>query len=370
MAGWLGLMVVMAVSGRQATRELDVFQIMEVRSLIGMLLLAPLVYAAGGLRAMRTTRPLLHVARNVVHYGAQYAWLYALTLIPLAQLVALEFTMPIWTLLLAAAFLGEPLHRWKAAAVALGLAGVVLIVQPTQAGVSPGQLIALAAAVGFAVSVILVKLLTHSEDATRIMFWMLVVQSVLGLWPALATWRWPSPVVWGSAARDCARSVMLAYLPLFAVLAVVGAGLVSGLLFAFSNFVMQALLELPAEYGQQAMQRINVRIINPVFLLAFMGSALACALVAVLCVLHPATPGTGWLLAGALTYLAGPFGVTLACNVPLNNAMARARPDEASTAWPANASRWRRWNHLRTVLAVLATTLLGIGLLRMGVVPA
>lgn len=197
MAGWLVLMVVMAVSGRQATRELDVFQIMEVRSLMGLLLLAPLVVAAGGLRAMRTTRPLLHVARNVVHYGAQYAWLYALTLIPLAQLVALEFTMPIWTLLLAAAFLGEPLHRWKAAAVALGLAGVFLIVQPTQAGASPGQLIALAAAVGFAVSVIFVKKLTHSEDATKIMFWMLIVQSMLGVWPALATWRWPSPAVWG-----------------------------------------------------------------------------------------------------------------------------------------------------------------------------
>lgn len=197
MAGWLGLMVVMAVAGRQATRELDVFQIMEVRSLIGLLLLAPLVHAAGGLRAMYTARPALHVARNVVHYGAQYAWLYALTLIPLAQLIALEFTMPIWTLLLAAAFLGEPLHRWKVAAVALGLAGVVLIVQPNQAGVSPGQLIALVAAVGFAVSVILVKKLTHSEEATKIMFWMLVVQSVLGVWPALATWRWPSPAVWG-----------------------------------------------------------------------------------------------------------------------------------------------------------------------------
>jgi len=197
MAGWLLLMVVMAVAGRQATRELDVFQVMEVRSLIGLLLLAPLVYAAGGLRAMRTARPGLHTLRNTVHYGAQYAWLYALTLIPLAQLVALEFTMPIWTLLLAAAFLGEPLHRWKVAAVALGVVGVVLIVQPAQAGVSPGQAIALAAAVGFAVSVTFVKLLTRSEDATRIMFWMLVVQSVLGLWPALATWRWPSPPVWG-----------------------------------------------------------------------------------------------------------------------------------------------------------------------------
>ncbi|MEO7938882.1 MAG: DMT family transporter [Burkholderiaceae bacterium] len=197
MAGWLGLMVVMAVAGRQATRELDVFQIMEVRSLIGLLLLAPLVHAAGGLRAMRTARPTAHVLRNIVHYGAQYAWFHALTLIPLAQLVALEFTMPIWTLLLAAAFLGEPLHRWKVATVALGVVGVGLIVQPAQAGFNPGQVIALVAAVGFAISVILVKSLTRNDDATRIMFWMLVVQSVLGLWPALATWRWPTPPVWG-----------------------------------------------------------------------------------------------------------------------------------------------------------------------------
>jgi drug/metabolite transporter (DMT)-like permease len=197
MIGWLSLMVVMAVAGRQATRELDIFQIMEVRSLIGLLLLSPLVWSSGGLRAMRTARPILHLARNVVHYMAQYAWLMALTLIPLAQLVALEFTMPIWTLLLAAAFLAEPLHRWKVAAVVMGVTGVVLIVRPANAGVSPGQLIALASAVGFAVSVTLVKLATKTEDATKIMFWMLIVQSVLGLLPALHVWRWPSLAVWG-----------------------------------------------------------------------------------------------------------------------------------------------------------------------------
>ena len=197
MIGWLSLMVVMAVAGRQATRELNVFQIMEVRSLMGLLLLSPLIWAAGGLRAMRTARPVLHLARNLVHYLAQYAWLLALTMIPLAQLVALEFTMPIWTLLLAAAFLAEPLHRWKVAAVALGVAGVFLIVRPADAGVSPGQLIALASAVGFAISVTLVKIATQTEDATKIMFWMLIIQSVLGLLPALSVWHWPSVAVWG-----------------------------------------------------------------------------------------------------------------------------------------------------------------------------
>ena len=88
MAGWLTLMVVLAVAGRQVTRTLDVFQVMEVRSLIGLLLLYPLVRAAGGLRAMRSAHPLPHIARNIVHYAAQYAWFYALALIPLAQLVA------------------------------------------------------------------------------------------------------------------------------------------------------------------------------------------------------------------------------------------------------------------------------------------
>ena len=197
MAGWLSLMVVTAVAGRKATQELAVFQIMEMRSLIGLVLIYPLVRASGGIRAMRSTRMPQHVARNIVHYGAQGAWMMALTLIPLAQVVAIEFTMPIWTALLAAAFLGENLHRWKVAAVLLGVAGVGMIVRPASSGISAGQAIALGAALGFAVSVILVKSMTRSDSATSIMFWMLVVQSVLGLLPALVVWRWPTTEVWG-----------------------------------------------------------------------------------------------------------------------------------------------------------------------------
>ncbi|HJV97101.1 MAG TPA: EamA/RhaT family transporter, partial [Albitalea sp.] len=78
MAGWLSLMVVIAVAGREATRELAVFQVMELRSLIGLLMLYPLVRAGGGLAAMRTTRVRDHAARNVVHYAAQFGWFAAL----------------------------------------------------------------------------------------------------------------------------------------------------------------------------------------------------------------------------------------------------------------------------------------------------
>ena len=196
MAGWLAAMTLIAVAGREAGRDLHVFQIMEMRSLIGIVLFAPLVRAAGGLRAMRSARPAIHLGRNAVHYTAQFAWFYAITLIPIGQVVAIEFTMPIWTALLAVAFLGERMTRWKIAAIALGVAGVWLIVRPHPGAAVHGQLIALGAAVGFAISVIMVKSLTGTDDVVRIIFWMLVIQSAIGIVPAVLVWRAPAATTW------------------------------------------------------------------------------------------------------------------------------------------------------------------------------
>ncbi len=196
MAGWLSAVLVMTIAGREATRELHVFQIMEMRSIIGLFMLYPLVRASGGYAAMKTLRLGQHVARNAVHYGAQFSWFLALTLIPLAQVVAIEFTMPIWTAVLAVAFLGERMNAWKVGAIVLGFVGVAIIVRPTAGSIETGQLIALAAAVAFSVSLILVKSLTRTESVVSIIFWMLVVQSSIGLVPALWTWRTPSAQVW------------------------------------------------------------------------------------------------------------------------------------------------------------------------------
>jgi drug/metabolite transporter (DMT)-like permease len=200
MAGWLTLMVVIAVAGREAARELSVFQIMLLRSTLGMAMLWPLVHAAGGLAAVRTARLRQHVLRNTVHYAAQYGWFLALTLIPLAQVVAIEFTMPIWAAALAVLFLGERMNGGKWAAVLLGLVGVAVIVRPRAGELDAGQLIALVSALGFAVSVVLVKALTRTDAAVAISFWMLVVQSVIGLIPALVVWQWPSATAWGWVA--------------------------------------------------------------------------------------------------------------------------------------------------------------------------
>lgn len=196
MAGWLTLMLVIAVAGREAARELSVFQIMLLRSTLGMAMLWPLVRAAGGLAAVSTKRLPQHTVRNAIHYVAQYGWFVALTLIPLAQVVSIEFTMPIWSAALAVVFLGERMSGRKWFAVLLGLVGVAVIVRPNAGELNLGQLIALGSALGFAVSVVLVKSLTRTDAAIAISFWMLVVQSAIGLVPALMVWQWPSAQAW------------------------------------------------------------------------------------------------------------------------------------------------------------------------------
>jgi drug/metabolite transporter (DMT)-like permease len=197
MAGWLSLTLVMAVAGREALRELNVFELMEVRALIGFLLLSPIIWRAGGLAALKTSRLRDHATRNLIHYVSQLGWFFALTLIPIGQVVAIEFTMPIWTAILAASFLGERITSWKGAAILLGLVGVIIIVRPATGQVDPGQLIALGAAIGFGISMVLVKSLTRTESALQVIFWMLVVQSTAGLLPTLALWTWPSAHGWG-----------------------------------------------------------------------------------------------------------------------------------------------------------------------------
>ena len=197
MAGWLALMLMITVAGREALHELNVFQLMLIRSSIGLVLLSPLIWRAGGFAVMKTKRLPLHLGRNTIHFGAQLGWFYALTLIPIGQVVAIEFTMPIWTAILAATVLGERITTGKFLAIVLGIIGVVMIVRPVTGEINPGQLIALAAAVGFGVSIAIVKSLTRTEQTVTIIFYMLAVQTAGSLLPALYVWQWPSLSIWG-----------------------------------------------------------------------------------------------------------------------------------------------------------------------------
>ena len=196
MTGWLAAMVLLAVAAREAGEVLHVFQIMELRSLFGTVLFLPMIAAAGGIRAIRTRRIGWHLARNAVHYVAQFLWFLAITMIPIAEVVAIEFTGPVWVALLAVVALGERMTTARVAAVALGVGGVLIIVRPGLDHIEVGQVIALLAAIGFAGSIILVKSLTRTERVVSIIFWMLIIQSVIGAIPAAIVWQTPPATVW------------------------------------------------------------------------------------------------------------------------------------------------------------------------------
>jgi drug/metabolite transporter (DMT)-like permease len=197
---WMALSIAsflgMTVAGRETTDVLNVFEVLELRSVIGLIILMPLVLMGGGFSAMRTPRPWMHLGRNLVHYTGQAAWLYALTLIPLAVLVSIEFTTPIWTAVLAVTFLGERLSRARTASIVLGLVGVAIIVRPGIDSVSLGEFVVLGAAICFGLSIVMVKSMTRTESVVRIIFWMLVIQSVLGLIPAIYEWKNPPLELW------------------------------------------------------------------------------------------------------------------------------------------------------------------------------
>ena len=149
-------------------------------------------------------------------------------------------------------------------------------------------------------------------------------------------------------------------------LTALGCALVAGIFLAFSSFVMGALARVAPASGIAAMQSINVVVLNPGFLGLFMGTALACAVLLVCAIWRWQAPGALYLGTGSLLYLLGTFGVTMAFNVPLNNALARQDPasSEAAGFWRGYVAGWTMWNHVRTLAALLAAVLLVYPLIR------
>jgi uncharacterized membrane protein len=143
-----------------------------------------------------------------------------------------------------------------------------------------------------------------------------------------------------------------------------GCGLIAGVFFGFSAFVMRALGRIESRQGIAAMQSINVVVINPVFLGVFLGTAVGCVALLIWSVMESQAPGAGYRLAGSVSYLAGTVGVTGACNVPRNNALAAIDGGSAEGAryWADYRRAWTGWNHVRTVASLAAAAALTIGL--------
>jgi uncharacterized membrane protein len=143
-----------------------------------------------------------------------------------------------------------------------------------------------------------------------------------------------------------------------------GCGLIAGVFFAFSTFVMKALASLPPAQGIAAMQSINLAVLNPWFIGTFLGTAAACVLLAVSSLLSWHKPGAAYLLVGSAFYLIGAVLVTSAFNVPRNEALAAVDPTSADAAnlWTEYIISWTTWNHVRTAAATAAGALLTVAL--------
>jgi drug/metabolite transporter (DMT)-like permease len=183
MIGALLSFSVMAVSIRELSRDgLSIFEILAIRSGVALLVLFVLLAVRPDLRLhARPRRMGLNLFRNTVHYASQFSWALSLTILPLATVFALEFTMPAWTALLAIWFLHERLTPSRLGVVVLGLVGVLVILRPGIASFNPAAILVLLAAFGYAITMITTKKLTMTETTFGIVFWMAVIQFPLSL---------------------------------------------------------------------------------------------------------------------------------------------------------------------------------------------
>jgi len=181
MLGAIASFSAMAVAGREVSQWLDTFEIMTYRSLVGIVVLWVILTLTGQWRQVTRRSISTHVVRNAAHFTGQNLWFYAMTSIPLAQVFALEFTSPIWVVLLSPLILGEPLTRLRLMSVLVGFVGILIVARPSPDTISPGLIAAASSADFFALSVMYTRLLTRTETVLCIMFWLTLMQAAFGI---------------------------------------------------------------------------------------------------------------------------------------------------------------------------------------------
>ena len=193
MGGTLLSFSAMAIAIRGLSPSMDALEILFFRSLIGL----PVVVAAaalgrGGLGRLRSGQPGWQGFRNIVHFGGQWGWTAGIGMLPLATVFALEFTMPVWSALIAVTLLRERMNPGRIAALVLGFVGILVIVRPGLVALGPGAIVVLVAAACYAAAHTTTKRLTRTDGPLAILFWMCLLQLPLGLAGALLSWVAPT----------------------------------------------------------------------------------------------------------------------------------------------------------------------------------
>ncbi|WP_017010781.1 DMT family transporter [Enterovibrio norvegicus] len=196
MFGALISFCLMAVAARELSGKVDTFIVLFFRSLIGFLTISFIIVSMRKKVLLSTKRAKLHIVRNTFHLAGQYGWLVGIGLLPLFQVFALEFTVPIWTLLFACFFLGESMTGRKIMSISLGFLGVLLIVRPGFEVLEYGSLIVLLAAIFYSISHVATKSLSSTESALTIVFYMNAIQLPIGAILSYWVWKTPEGVQW------------------------------------------------------------------------------------------------------------------------------------------------------------------------------
>jgi drug/metabolite transporter (DMT)-like permease len=191
MSGTLVSFMAMAIGGRELSAQLSTFQILFFRSVIGFLIVG-FFLGCSNWRQIFTKHFRVHVLRNISHFGGQFGWFYGIAFIPLAEVFALEFTVPVWTAVLATLLLKEQITRERVAAIIFGVLGVFLILRPGLAVISPASLAVLGSAIGYALSHTLTRKLALVDTPLTILFYMTVIQLPLGFVTSVFDWTTPS----------------------------------------------------------------------------------------------------------------------------------------------------------------------------------
>jgi len=194
MSGTLVSFMAMAIGGRQLSGQLTTFQILFFRSFVGLLIIGFLLWRSNW-QQIFTKHFKIHAVRNIAHFGGQFGWFYGIAFIPLAEVFALEFTVPVWTALLATVLLGERITRGRSTAIVFGIMGVIIILRPGLAVVNPASLAVLGGALGYALSHTLTRRLAQVDTPLTILFYMTLMQLPLGFVTSIPDWNIPSAVM-------------------------------------------------------------------------------------------------------------------------------------------------------------------------------
>ncbi|MCX8231371.1 MAG: DMT family transporter [Alphaproteobacteria bacterium] len=192
MFGMVASLSLLAIAARELAPRHNPMELQVVRHGMSLLILAPFVIRAG-LRSFQTTNLKLQLFRNVSHFAATIGWYTAVTLLPLAEVFAIEFTTPVWVAVLAVLFLGEKMNVGRVVALVLGIAGILVILRPGFNDVGPGTWMMVATAFGFAIANACTKGLTRTDSVLTVLLWMSMLQGLMAV--VGASFDWTAPTV-------------------------------------------------------------------------------------------------------------------------------------------------------------------------------